>query len=703
DAGWFSYTPLSGPQHAGISQDFWLLGLALVEIAGITTAAEIAVTILKCRAPGMTLTRMPLFAWAMLITSLMIIFAFTTLLMATVLLELDRTLGTQFFNTAAGGSDLLWQHLFWFFGHPEVYIMFIPATGIVSMITAAFAGRLVGYTLIAVAIVLTGFLSFGLWVHHMYTTGLPELAMHFFAAASLMIAIASGIQVFAWIATLWGTRPALKTPLLFILGFLFLFVLGGFTGVMVAVVPFDWQVHDTFFLVAHFHYVLIGGVVFPIFAGLHYWMPKITGRMLSDRLGVWSFWFTFIGFNGTFFPMHLMGFFGQPRRVYTYAAELGIGGYNMLATVAAFIFAMGTLLFLVNLALSLRRGQQADDNPWDGDTLEWAVASPPPVYGHLGPPLVIARHPLWQAQRHEADSAAPDERTQHIVAALHGQPTQWRGTLITDVLYAQPQAIQWLPKPTYAPLIAALGVLVGAVATLYQYYLVLPFALLLTAVIVVAWLWPRDSRLAMLDESEQTLGAATGLPVFATGTASVGWWGMVALLGVLATAFAVLFYAYLYLWLFSEQWPQDNLPRPGLAWSGAAFGVLVFSSVPQWWARRRHPREHRRPAIMGLTSATLLAALFLVWQVVEYANLPFKPQTNAYASMVFVTHFALSVTLLTALALNIAAIVRLRHKYEPVEHTGLQCQLTSMFWHFTVVVAVLVYAVIYALPYLIGT
>ena len=259
DIGWFAYTPLSAPAFAGKGIDFWVVGLGAAEVAGIAAGAELTISILRLRAPGMSLDKMPLYAWAWLITALMIVFAFTTLLMATLLLELDHDLGTRFFNEQKGGNQLLWQHLFWFFGHPEVYIIFLPATGVVSMIVCAFSKRIIGYTWIVVAILLTGFLSFGLWVHHMYTTGLPELSLYFFAGASLMIAIASGVQIFAWIGSLWGQKPRLAAPLLFVLGFVFIFVLGGLTGVMVAIVPFDWQVHDTYFLVAHFHYVLIGG------------------------------------------------------------------------------------------------------------------------------------------------------------------------------------------------------------------------------------------------------------------------------------------------------------------------------------------------------------------------------------------------------------------------------------------------------------
>jgi cytochrome c oxidase subunit I+III len=342
DAGWFAYTPLSRAEFSGQGIDFFLLGLGLVEISGITAGAEIVITILRLRAPGMSLSRMPLFVWSVLIMGVMVLFAFTTLLFATLMLELDRAFGMHFFNPDGGGNSLLWQHLFWFFGHPEVYIAFIPASGIVSMIVPVFSRRpIAGYTLITVALLVMGFLSFGLWAHHMFATGLPEVTLSFFTAASLLIGIASGIQVFAWIGTMWGRRPELRTPMLFVLGFVILFVLGGITGIMVAVLPFDIQVHDSYFVVAHFHYVLIGGVVFPMMAGVHYWVPKMSGRMLSETIGKWSFWLTFAGFNIAFFPMHVMGFEGMPRRVWTYSQELGLDLMNLIATVGAFVLGAG--------------------------------------------------------------------------------------------------------------------------------------------------------------------------------------------------------------------------------------------------------------------------------------------------------------------------------------------------------------------------
>lgn len=696
DAGWFSYTPLASSQYSGRGQDFWLLALAFVEVAGITAGVEIVVTVLKLRAPGMSLNRVPLLAWAMLTAGVMIIFAFTVLLLATLLLEMDRALGTHFFNPEGGGNSLLWQHLFWFFGHPEVYIIFIPATGIVSMVVAAFARRLVGYTLIAVAIVVTGFISFGLWVHHMYTTGLPELSMHFFAAASLMIALASGTQIFAWIASLWGSRPALRTPLLFVLGFFFIFVLGGFTGVMIAVVPFDWQVHDTFFIVAHFHYVLIGGAVFPIMAGLYYWLPKITGRLLSEALGKWSFWLSFIGFNLTFFPMHLMGFYGLPRRVYTYPSMLGLDGYNLLATLGAFVFALGMLLFVADFLRSRRHGRLAGNNPWGGDSLEWSIESPPPIYSFLRPPVVRSRHPLWPEEPADSGPARADQ----IAAALTAAPANWRATLVTDTLTAEPQAIHYLSGPTYIPLAAAVGLMVVMVGLLSQFYILASAGAVFGVAALISWLWPRRERLEMVRRSG--LDQSTGLPLFTTGARSVAWWGAVGLIATLGTVFATLFYSYFYIRLFSPQWPQGGLPLP--PWIGPllVYGPLPASAGCLFWAMRSFQGGRKRSAQTGLALALALGLGFLALHFYELSRLPFAPWTHAYGSLFHVISWCLDLVALAGLGLLGAALVRLRREAGDREgFMGLQMQITALFWYFVTVAGLFVFATLYVSPHVL--
>ena len=478
DNGWFSYVPLAGPQYApGKRADVWAQLITFTEVSSLVVAVGLIVTVFKLRRPGMSINRIPLFVWAELVISFMIIFAMPTVALASTCLILDRLIGTHFFNPAEGGDVLLWQHLFWFFGHPEVYIIFIPATGIISAILPTFCRRKIfGYTLLVLSLVATGFIGFGLWVHHMFATGLPKVAQSFFTAASMMIALPTGAQIFCWLATLWRGKLVVKTPLLFVLGFFFNFLIGGLTGVMLASVTLNQQVHDTFFVVAHFHYVLIGGSVFPLFGGLYYWFPKITGRMLSERTGRWVFGLMMIGFNLTFFPMHQLGLKGMPRRVYTYLPGLGWEGLNLLATVGGSIMAVSVLLFIVNAFRSLRAGEAANDNPWGAGSLEWATAAPPPVYNFARLSVVAGHDPLW------------DEFEKQPVVT--GVRSDLREVLVTTVLDAAPDHKYLMPDPSMWPFLTAVattGLFVGSIFT--------PWAVVIGAVPVtitmIGWFWPK--------------------------------------------------------------------------------------------------------------------------------------------------------------------------------------------------------------------
>jgi cytochrome c oxidase subunit I+III len=481
DVGWFSYVPLAGPAFSpGKRVDTWAQTVTFTEIAGLIAAVELIVTIFKNRAPGMSLNRMPLFVWAMLVMAFMILFAMPWVATATMFLAMDRLIGTHLFNPAEGGDTLLWQHLFWFFGHPEVYIIFVPALGMVSEIVSTFTRRpIFGYPAMVLALVTTGFLSFALWVHHMFATGIPQLGTSFFTAASYMIAIPTGLQIFCWIATIWLGRPRVSVPFLFILGFVITFIIGGFTGVMIASVPYDKQVHDTYFIVAHLHYVLLGGAVFPLFGAFYFWFPKITGRMLSERLGRWHFALWFIGVNLTFFPMHLLGLQGMPRRVYTYLPETGWGPLNFVATIGAVVMALSVALFLVNVAVSRRRGELAGENPWDAPTLEWATASPPPSCSFVYIPVVEGREALWER--------SPD---QPVVTGLR---TDMREILVTTLLDAEPDHRHRHPQPTIWPLVAGLSTGLFFITLVYT-----PWGFVIGAVALalslLGWAWPTQEE-----------------------------------------------------------------------------------------------------------------------------------------------------------------------------------------------------------------
>jgi cytochrome c oxidase subunit 1/cytochrome c oxidase subunit I+III len=405
DAGWFNYVPLADKQYsptAGI--DFYCLGIIFNGISSTLASANFIVTIFKLRAPGMSLNRMPLFCYAFLAVSFALIFALPALSAATILLELDRRLGFQFYNVAHGGEPLMWQHLFWIFGHPEVYIIILPAFGIATSIIPTFVRRrMVAFPLVAMSEILVAFIGFGVWAHHMFAVGLPMVTAIYFAAASLIIVIPSAIQLFAWITTILTGTPIFKTPLLYIIGFIVLFIIGGLSGVMFAAIPFDQQTTDTYFVVAHFHYVIFGAAVFPILGGMFYWFPKVTGRLYHEGLGQLSFWMTFTGTMVTFFPMHIVGLLGMPRRNYTYEPGLGWTALNLIETLGSYVLAAGLLLLVGNLVVSRFRGAPAGNDPWGGDTLEWATTSPPPAYNFAVVPKISSPYAMWDTDDREED------------------------------------------------------------------------------------------------------------------------------------------------------------------------------------------------------------------------------------------------------------------------------------------------------------
>jgi cytochrome c oxidase subunit I+III len=485
DTGWFAYVPLSGPDYSpGKRVDFWAQMITFTETSALMGAIVIIVTIFKMRAPGMTLNRMPLFAWTMLVQSFMVLFAMPAVMLASTALITDRLVGTHFYNPAEGGDVLLWQHLFWFFGHPEVYLIFIPPLGFISSIIATFARRpVVGYPAMILSLIATGFLAFGLWVHHMFATNLPELGKTFFTAASLVIAIPTAVQIFCWIATLWTGRLNLRTPLLFVLAFFVILLCGGLTGLMLASVSLDTQLHDTYFVVAHLHYVLMGGAVFPLFGAFYYWYPKFTGKLLDETLGKWHFWLFFIGFNVTFFPMHLLGLEGMPRRVYTYPAGMGWSGMNFGATVGAVMIAASVLLFIVNAWRTRRHGVIAGPNPWGSGTLEWGTSSPPPAANFEKLPVVHGRYPLWLSSLQPA--ALPD----HVA----GIDPALREVLLTSVTEAHPESRMLSPSHTPWPFLTAIATTVLFVGSIFTPWAVV-WAMIPVAIGATLWFWPVKSE-----------------------------------------------------------------------------------------------------------------------------------------------------------------------------------------------------------------
>ncbi len=689
--GWFMYPPLATQYSEGLGADIWLLGLSFIEVASIAAAVELIVGVLKTRPPGMRINLMPLYAWYILVVGAMILFAFPPLIAGDIMFELQRMAGWPFFDPAKGGDPILWQHLFWIFGHPEVYIIFLPAIALVAMIVPTFARRpIVGYSWIVLAAVGTGFLSFGLWVHHMFTTGLPNISLAFFSAASEAVALPTGVQIFALLATVLAGRLVRSVPMLFVLGALAIFVLGGLTGVMVAIAPFDFQAHDTYFVVAHLHYVLIGGMVFPVIAGSYYYFPLVIGRKLSERLGKWAFWLMFAGFNIAFLPMHFSGLMGMPRRVYTYHAGQGLDLPNLVSTIGAFVLAAGFAVLLYDaLRTALRKGH-AERDPWRAGTLEWLGEIPGKSWNLRSIPVVQARYPLWEQP---GLMQAVDAGRYYLADAEEGR----RETLITSTIDAVPAQCLRVPGPTFLTLWAAVFTGGAFIFPVFQHHAAAGVSGALAVLVILWWLWTGTAEIP--EKPAKAVGLDTTLPLYASGAASVGWWAMfITMIGDMA-AFASLVFGYFFFWTIHPQFPPAQAAGPGLAWPLLALVCGAGAWLAAMFARGLNARDaaggfHGAAGVAVLLACASAAALLLGPRLSGM-----DPTAHAYPAIVWLLsgwtalHVAVGVLmLLYCIARRWAGRMTARH--------DIDIRNVVLYWHFVAIQLLVTVATVAGFPVL---
>jgi cytochrome c oxidase subunit I+III len=714
DSGWFSYPTLSLREYSpSLGVDVWALAITFLEFSALAVAVSLIVTIFKHRAPGMAIHRMPIFVWAMLVVSVIVVFAMPALVLATMLLALDRGAGTHFFNPANGGDPVLWQHLFWWFGHPEVYIIFLPGMGVIASMLPSFTRReLVGYPFVVLALVATGFISFAVWAHHMFASGLPTVSLGYFSAATIAVGIPTGVQIFAWLATVWTShRLVFRTPFLFSIGFVVIFVFGGISGVMLGSVPLNWQVHDTHFVVAHFHYVLLGGMVFPMLAALHFWFPKVTGRMLDERLGKLSFWLIFAGVNVTFFPLHVAGLLGMPRRIYTYPAGIGLDAPNLIASIGAAILALGVLAFMANVARSRRHGAPAGNDPWRADTLEWATTSPPPSYNFAVIPSVAGRAPLWTHAEHapvvpgHAEPAHDDER---IVVELRADR---RETQITTFDTAEIEARNIVAGPSIWPFLAAISAAIGILGIAYSVWL-LPVGAALGFITIAAWHWPepRGGPVPVHSDPPTTdpdpqrpvrVVRADDLPVAHTDAQAPLFWGMILFITIEAVFFGALLASYFFLRDREPEWPPGKTPLPDLRLPITYTIVLIASSIAMHTGDKAVQKDNQRLFLRAQTAALLLAVLFLVLKGIDYAVfVKDKWYTDAYGSLTWTMSGFHAVHVLSVVLKGVV-VLALGHRahFNPEQRLGVQ--INGIYWHFVVVIWLPLFFTIYLYPWLL--
>ncbi len=684
--GWFMYPPLTSSYQPGIGADVWLLGFSFIEVSAIAAAVELVVGVLKCRPPGMRINLIPLYGWYVLVAASMILFAFPPLIAGSLLLELERAFRWPFFDATRGGDPLLWQHLFWLFGHPEVYVIFLPSVALMAMIVPTAARRpIVGYSWVVLSAIGVGFLSFGLWVHHMYTTGLPGVSLGLFSAASTAVAIPTGIQFACFVATLLAGRVVRSLPMLWVIGGLVSFVLGGLTGVMVAMAPFDFQAHDTFFIVGHLHFVLIGGAVFPIFAGVYYFYPLINGKELSRKLGTISFWLVFVGFNVAFLPMHLSGLRGMPRRVFTYPAGRGLELPNLVSSVGAFILAAGVAVLAWDVLRSKKRQPYAARNPWSAGTLEWLQQMPGQPWGIRAIPEISSRYPLWD---HPGLMAEVDAGQGYLPDAEEGL----RETVIVSAIDARPLHVQRLPGSSFLPLLSALAIGGFFVFGTFHWWTMAIASTVLGIAFIGYWLWTGTAQIP--EKPEKAAGLGKTLPLYASGSASIGWMGMFITMLADMTAYVCLVFGYFFFWTVHDDFPPTPLPGPGVLWPSIAGALLLGAWGLVVLARRWNARDRGALFHAALAAATLLAVAGCAALIAGPLRTGLDPTQHVYPAIVWVlvlwtvVHVALGVIMLGYCLLR-----RLARKMDARHDADIRN--VTLYWHFaalTVATTVLVIA-----------
>ncbi|WOI57602.1 cbb3-type cytochrome c oxidase subunit I [Palleronia sp. LCG004] len=691
-SGWFMYPPLS-MLDGGIGADIWLLGLSFIEVASIAAAVELIVGVIKCRPPGMRINLMPLYAWYVLVVGGMILFAFPPLIAGDLLFEMQRSFDWPFFDPDRGGDPMLWQHLFWIFGHPEVYIIFLPSIAIAAMVVPTAAQIPIwGYSWIVLSAIGTGFLSFGLWVHHMFTTGLPAMSLGFFSAASEAVVIPTGVQFFAFMATLMVGRVKMILPMLWIAGGVAIFTMGGLTGVMVALAPFDWQVHDSYFIVAHLHYTLFGGMIFPVIAGVYYFYPFFTKKKMSPKLGRISFWLTFVGFNICFFPMHLTGLKGMPRRVFTYPGDIGWDWLNAISTAGAFVTAAGILVFAWDLLRPKGHQPLTERNPWNAGTLEWSHDVPEEFWGVRSVPYITSRYPLWQQERilERMDAGRyylPDSQFGH------------RETLITSAIDARPQHIARVTGPAWCTIWAA--AFTGGAFIFPTFHIYTPAIVCgaFAVVCILYWLW--TSTALHPEVEKQDVGLGLKLPIYVSGSAAPGWWGVfITMLGDM-TAFASLLFGVFFYWTARPDFPPEGSEHATLSWVYAAVICYTLAWAATWGARNVNRAGSSRRALFLLIGGVVLTLIGAGALFQSLWGAAMNPVEHVYPAIMWVlVVWVLAHTLagLVMLGFCIAGIVfgRLTPRYDA------DLWNVTLFWHFLALTAFATCAMIGAVPRLMG-